>query len=113
MGDGDFQMGSGAIWTAVHYKIPVLIAINNNNSWGNDEFHQRNIAKKRNRPVENAWIGQRMAEPATDYATMVRSYGGWSEGPISNPRDLSKVFKDAVEQLEMGNVAVVDVRTML
>ena len=113
MGDGDFQMGSGAIWTAVHYKIPVLIAINNNNSWGNDEFHQRNIAKKRSRPVENAWIGQRMAEPATDYAAMVRSYGGWAEGPISNPSDLSRAFKEAVKQLEEGNVAVVDVRTML
>ena len=49
----------------------------------------------------------------TDYAAMVRSYGGWAEGPISNPSDLSRAFKEAVKQLEEGNVAVVDVRTML
>ena len=113
MGDGDFQMGSGAIWTAVHYKIPLLLVINNNNSWGNDEFHQRNIARKRGRPVENAWIGQRMAEPATDYAAMVRSFGGWAEGPVEDPADLAEVFTRAVKEVEAGKVAVVDVRTAL
>jgi len=113
MGDGDFQMGSGAIWTAVHYKIPILIVINNNNSWGNDEFHQRNIANKRQRPIENAWIGQRMTEPATDYATIVRGYGGWAEGPIENPAELTHVFNGAIAQVEKGNVAVVDVRMAL
>ncbi len=113
MGDGDFQMGSGAIWTAVHYKIPLLLVINNNNSWGNDEFHQRNIARNRNRPVENAWIGQRMTEPATDYAAIVRGYGGWAEGPVEDPEDLAEVFKRAVAEVEKGNVAVVDVRTAL
>jgi acetolactate synthase I/II/III large subunit len=113
MGDGDFQMGSGAIWTAVHYKIPLLIVINNNNSWGNDEFHQRNIARKRGRPVENAWIGQRMAEPATDYATIVHGYGGWAEGPVEDPAQLPDVFARAISEVEKGNVAVVDVRTGL
>ncbi len=113
MGDGDFQMGSGAIWTAVHYKIPLLIVINNNNSWGNDEFHQRNIARKRGRPVENAWIGQRMTEPATDYAAIVRGYGGWAEGPVEDPVDLADVFARAISEVEKGNVAVVDVRTAL
>jgi acetolactate synthase-1/2/3 large subunit len=113
MGDGDFQMGSGAIWTAVHYKIPLLLVINNNNSWGNDEFHQRNIAKKRGRPVENAWIGQRMAEPATDYAAIVRGFGGWAEGPVEDPNTLPEVFTRAVNEVEKGNVAIVDVRTAL
>lgn len=113
MGDGDFQMGNGAVWTAVHYKIPLLIVINNNNSWGNDEFHQRNIAQRRGRPVSNAWIGQRMVEPATDYAAIVRGYGGWAEGPIEDPKDLAAVFSRAVSEVERGNVAVIDVRTAL
>jgi len=113
VGDGDFQMGGGAIWTAVHYKIPVLIVINNNNSWGNDEIHQRNIARRRGRPVENAWIGQRMTEPATDYAAIVRGYGGWAEGPVTDPNSLADVFGRAVAEVDKGNVAVVDVRTGL
>lgn len=113
MGDGDFQMGNGAVWTAVHYKIPLLIVINNNNSWGNDEFHQRNIANRRGRPVDNAWIGQRMVEPATDFAAIVRGYGGWAEGPIEDPGELAQIFSRAVTEVEKGNVAVVDVRTAL
>src|SRR5690606_20679454 len=29
-GDGDFMMGCTAVWTAVHYKIPLLIVVANN-----------------------------------------------------------------------------------
>ena len=112
-GDGDFLMGSGAIWSAVHYEIPLLLVINNNNSWGNDEYHQIRIAKSRNRPPENAWIGQRMAEPDIDYATLARSYGAWAEGPVEDPKTLFNVFRQAVAEVDAGRVAVVDVRTVL
>src|SRR5260370_41184559 len=39
-GDGDFMMGNTAVWTAVHYKIPLLIVVCNNRSFFNDELHQ-------------------------------------------------------------------------
>ena len=74
MGDGDFVMSSGAIWSAVHNRAPMLIVINNNTTWGNDEKHQIEVADERRRPVENAWIGQRMVEPDIDHATTARSY---------------------------------------
>src|SRR5262249_47285926 len=32
-GDGDFLMGVSAIWTAVHYHIPLLIVVANNQSF--------------------------------------------------------------------------------
>jgi hypothetical protein len=54
-----------------------------------------------------------MAEPATDYAAMVRSFGGWAEGPVEDPADLAEVFTRAVKEVEAGKVAVVDVRTAL
>jgi len=112
-GDGDFLMGAGALWTAAHYQIPLLLVINNNNSWGNDEHHQIRVANKRNRPPENAWIGQRMAEPTIDYATVARGYGAWAEGPVDHPAELAGVFKRAVAEVDKGNVAIVDVRTVL
>jgi hypothetical protein len=62
-GDGDFLMGVTALWTAVHYRIPLLIVIANNRSFFNDEVHQERVARMRGRPVENKWIGQRMADP--------------------------------------------------
>ena len=85
LGDGDFTMNPSAIWTAVHYKIPNLIVLHNNTSFGNDEEHQIVLAEQRKRPVENAWIGQRMAGPTPDYAAVARGYGGWGEGPGHRP----------------------------
>ncbi len=67
-GDGDFLMGVTALWTAAHYRIPLLIVVANNRSFFNDELHQERVARMRNRPVENRWIGQRISEPDIDFA---------------------------------------------
>ncbi len=113
MGDGDFTMNPSAIWTAVHYRIPNLIVLHNNTSFGNDEEHQIVLAGQRDRPMENAWIGQRMAGPAPDYAAIARGYGAWGEGPVTDPADLADVFQRAVAEVERGGVALVDVQTAL
>lgn len=113
MGDGDFSMSSGAIWSAVHNRAPMLLVINNNTTWGNDEKHQMHVAHDRKRPVENAWIGQRMINPDIDHATIARGYGAWAAGPIHDPAELASVFKQAVAEVENGRVAVVEVRTQL
>ena len=44
-GDGDFCMGVTAIWTAVHYRIPLLFVVCNNRSFFNDELHQERVAR--------------------------------------------------------------------
>ena len=80
-GDGDFLMGVTAVWTAVHYKIPLLFVIANNRSFYNDELHQERVARMRDRPVENKWIGQRMADPEIDIAAMGRAQGALGFGP--------------------------------
>ncbi|MBM3486446.1 MAG: hypothetical protein FJX67_07400 [Alphaproteobacteria bacterium] len=112
MGDGDFVMYPGALWTAVHYRIPLLIVLNNNATWGNDEHHQIEIAHHRGRPAENAWIGQRMPDPAIDFATVARGHGAWAEGPIADPKDLPGALRRALAEVDQGKVAVLDVRTV-
>ena len=52
LGDGDFLMGSSALWTAARYRLPVLIIVANNASFFNDEVHQERVARARTRPVE-------------------------------------------------------------
>jgi acetolactate synthase-1/2/3 large subunit len=113
MGDGDFIMSAGAIWSAVHMRAPMLLVINNNTTWGNDEKHQMHVAEDRHRPMENAWIGQRMVDPDIDHATVARGYGAWAKGPIFDPAELAAAFKEAVAEVEKGRVAVVEVRTIL
>lgn len=111
IGDGDLHMGIGALWTAVHYKIPLLVVVNNNRSFYNDEQHQRRIAQWRDRPVANAWIGMRMADPEVDFTTLARGYGAWADAPVTSPDHLAPALRSALERVDAGGVAVVDVRT--
>jgi thiamine pyrophosphate-dependent acetolactate synthase large subunit-like protein len=109
-GDGDFLMSCTSLWTAVHYRIPLLIVVANNRSFYNDEVHQERVAKVRNRPVENKWIGQRMGDPEIDLAQMARAQGATGFGPITKIEELAPVFAKAIAAVEAGGVAVVDVR---
>jgi thiamine pyrophosphate-dependent acetolactate synthase large subunit-like protein len=109
-GDGDFLMGANALWTAVHYNIPLLLVVANNRSFFNDELHQERVARIRNRPVENRWIGQRIADPEIDLAQLARAQGAIGFGPITKGSDLIAAFGDAVEAVVGGAVVVVDVR---
>jgi thiamine pyrophosphate-dependent acetolactate synthase large subunit-like protein len=109
-GDGDFLMGVTALWTATHYKIPLLFVIANNRSFYNDEVHQERMARLRNRPVENKWIGQRIADPEIDLAALARAQGAVGFGPIERAADLPPALERAVTAVENGGVAVVDVR---
>ena len=104
------MMGCTALWTAVHYKIPLLIVVANNRSFFNDELHQERVARMRNRPVENRWIGQRISEPDIDIATIGRAQGAQGFGPVTVIGDLATTFANAIAAVDAGHVAVVDVR---
>jgi thiamine pyrophosphate-dependent acetolactate synthase large subunit-like protein len=109
-GDGDFMMGAMALWTAAHYRIPLLIVVTNNRSFYNDEMHQERVARMRDRPVENKWIGQRIADPDVDLAAIARAQGAQGFGPIARRDELGAVFAAAIAAVSAGGVAVVDVR---
>lgn len=111
IGDGDFLMATGALWTVVHYKVPLLLVINNNTSWYNDEEHQFKIAQNRGRPPENAHIGTTTRDPDVDMGMASAAFGAYVEGPVIEPGDLAGAFQRAVKVVEDGGVAVVDVRT--
>jgi thiamine pyrophosphate-dependent acetolactate synthase large subunit-like protein len=110
LGDGDFMMGNSAIWTAVHYRIPLLAVVANNRSFYNDELHQERMARERGRPVENKWIGQQMKGPEIDLAMIARAQGATGFGPVTRLGDLAGTLEKAVSAAEAGEVVVVDVR---
>jgi thiamine pyrophosphate-dependent acetolactate synthase large subunit-like protein len=112
LGDGDFLMGCTALWTACHYRIPLLLVVANNNSFFNDEVHQERVARARNRPVENKWIGQRMTDPDIDLAAIGRAQGAVGFGPVKDAAELPEVLGEAVAAVRGGAVAVVDVRVL-
>jgi thiamine pyrophosphate-dependent acetolactate synthase large subunit-like protein len=110
MGDGDYLMGVTALWTATHYRIPLLVVVANNRSFFNDELHQERVARERGRPVENRWIGQRIAEPDIDLAAIARAQGALGFGPVTETVQLVAALRDAIAAVGGGAVAVVDAR---
>ena len=109
LGDGDLLMGAPALWSAAHYKLPVLIVVANNRSYFNDEVHQERVALRRGRPVENRWVGQQMRDPVPDIAALARSLGFEGHGPVTDEGELERVLADAVREATQGAAVLVDV----
>ena len=80
--DGDMLFTPAAIWTAVHHRIPMLIVMYNNRTYGNDLGHQGSMAQVRGRPMERRTIGIDIDDPAVDFAALARSFGAWAGGPL-------------------------------
>jgi acetolactate synthase-1/2/3 large subunit len=95
--DGDMLMTSSALWTAAKHRIPLLMVMHNNQSYYNSEEHGLEVAKFRNRPVENAPIGTHVDDPAVDFAKMAQSFGVNAEGPVRNPADLRPALERGVK----------------
>jgi thiamine pyrophosphate-dependent acetolactate synthase large subunit-like protein len=109
LGDGDYLMGLTALWTAVHYGVPLLVVVANNHSFFNDELHQERTARVRSRPVENRWVGLRMSDPPLDLAALAAGQGAAAFGPIEHADAYADALRDAIAQVQAGRVCVVDV----
>jgi thiamine pyrophosphate-dependent acetolactate synthase large subunit-like protein len=109
-GDGDFLMGATALWTAVHYRIALLLIVANNRSFYNDEVHQERVARTRKRPVANKWIGQRISDPDIDLAGIARAQGAAAIGPVADRASLVAAIAASLAAVDAGQVAVIDVR---
>jgi thiamine pyrophosphate-dependent acetolactate synthase large subunit-like protein len=112
VGDGDYLMGATALWTAAHYRLGMLVVVANNRSFFNDEAHQDRVARARDRPVENRWLGQHIRDPDPDLAALARSLGLRGHGPVERPADMARVLAAAVQEAADGAAVVVDVRIL-
>jgi thiamine pyrophosphate-dependent acetolactate synthase large subunit-like protein len=94
--DGDLLYAPGALWTAAHHNIPLLIVVWNNRSYYNSEEHALFMARTRERPLENAGIGIHIRNPNIDFAALARSMGIHGEGPIEDYAALVPALERAV-----------------
>jgi thiamine pyrophosphate-dependent acetolactate synthase large subunit-like protein len=112
LGDGDYLMGVNGLWTAAHYELGALIVVANNRSFFNDEIHQHRVAVRRERPVENAWIGQRIDDPEPSLVQLAVAQGVAGYGPVDDRTALADALTVALERVRAGAPAVVDVHTV-
>jgi len=109
--DGDFMVANGAMWTAVHHRIPLLFVMHNNRAYHQEVMHIQRMGNRRQRGMGNAHIGTTISDPNVDFAMMARSMGAYAEGPITDPKDIAPALRRAVERVEKGEVALVDTVT--
>jgi acetolactate synthase I/II/III large subunit len=102
--DGDLLMTSSSLWTAAKHRIPLLIVMHNNQSFYNSEEHGIEVAKFRNRPVENAGIGTHVDDPAVDYAKLAQAFGVNAEGVVRNPADLRPALERGLKFVKEKNL---------
>jgi len=108
LGDGDFCMGATAIWTAARHRIPLLVLVNNNRSYFNDELHQDTVARTRGRETKNRWIGLRLENPNPDIAKLAEAQGAVGIGPITKAAAVKPALEKGVAILKQGGVCVID-----
>ncbi len=110
VGDGDFNfVGPGALWTAAHHKIPLLLVIHNNRAYHAEVMLVQRVAGRRGRGTDQIHIGNVISDPNPDYAKIAQGYGVYAEGPIDNPNDLGPAFARALARVRAGEPALVDV----
>ena len=109
--DGDLMFDAGAMWVVAKHRIPMLVVMYNNRAYYNDWEHQIRMAKLRDTPVERAYIGMDLDDPAPDFAAMARSMGWYAEGPLESPEGLADALKRAIAKVKAGQPALLDTIT--
>jgi thiamine pyrophosphate-dependent acetolactate synthase large subunit-like protein len=112
LGDGDFLMAATALWTAARYRLALLVLVANNRTFLNDEIHQERVARARERPVENRWVGQQIRDPDPDLAALARSLGLRGFGPVRSRSQLASALEQALAAVAAGEAAVIDVAVL-
>lgn len=109
--DGDMLYDATALWTAAHHRIPLLMVVIDNGTYGADRIHQARMAQWRNgRSAAVAHVGVDFDDPAIDIAALARSQGveAWT---VHRPEDLHLIRRAVTYVREEGLPAVVSLRT--
>lgn len=109
--DGDLMYAPGILWTTAHHKIPLLSVMHNNRGYHQELMHLQRMANRHQRGIDRTDIGVTIQDPAIDYASLARSMGVFSKGPITDPKDLAPALRAAVDVVKRGEPALIDVVT--
>jgi acetolactate synthase-1/2/3 large subunit len=95
--DGDLLYTPSSLWTASHYRIPLLVFVLDNRSYFNDEEHQRAIALERKRSVENRTVAIRIEDPYVVFEDLASSFGIGSSGLVENITELEQAIDKGIK----------------
>ncbi len=108
VGDGDYLMQPGCIWTAAQSKIPLLMIVHNNRAYHQEMMHVQRMADQRSRGIDRCEIGCVFTEPFISYAKLAQGFGVYTEGPVDNAGDFRSAVRRALEVVKKGEPALID-----
>ena len=100
IGDGSALYTVQALWTAAHYRIPVVFVILNNTSYR--ILKQRLHSLRGHAEQVDTYVGMELVDPAVDFVGLSRSFGVAAERAktVHDATDLiAKALKDNVAML--------------
>jgi benzoylformate decarboxylase/acetolactate synthase-1/2/3 large subunit len=109
--DGDMLYDPTALWTAAHHRIPLLMVVIDNGTYGADRIHQARMATWREgRSAAEAHIGVDFDDPAIDIAGLagVQGVQAWT---VETREDLAQIRRAAAYVRDEGLPAVVALKT--
>ena len=109
--DGDLMYAPGVLWTSAHHHIPLLSVMHNNRAYHQEVMHVQRMADRHSRGIDRASIGTTITDPNINFAMVAKGMGVYSEGPITDPKDLGPAILRAKEVVKRGEPALVEAVT--
>jgi len=107
VGDGSFQFGVQALWTAVRYEVPVAVIIWNNGAYqANRKFLHQYGGRA---AATGRYPGCALDHPSIDHAGICKAYGVEAER-VEDPATLTAALERCFKTTAAGRPYVVDVR---
>jgi benzoylformate decarboxylase len=107
VGDGSFQFGVQALWTAARYEVPVGVVIWNN---GQYQANRRFLHAYGGRAAETGkYIGCNLESPEIDNVALAKGYGVEGER-VAEPGELGSALDRCLRAMGDGRPYVLDVR---
>lgn len=106
VGDGGFNFGVQALWSAARYEAPIVFLVLNN---GEYQANRLNMAKYAGRMLDTGrYPGVSLGHPDIDYVSLAKGYGVDGE-LVSDPSQLAEVLGRAKQSIQAGRPYLVDV----
>ncbi|MCL6596453.1 MAG: hypothetical protein K6V73_09635 [Firmicutes bacterium] len=95
VGDGEILYAPGALWTAAHERLPLLVVVHNNRGYGNTRTHARHMADRRGREQADLSTGVEIERPPVALCDLARSYGVHALGPLAGRPGWEEELREA------------------
>ncbi len=105
-GDGSFNFGSQALWSASRYEVPIGFVVFNN---GQYQANRLNMVRYNGRMVETGkYVGVQLGNPDIKYVAMADAYGIEGER-IDDPAKLTAAIRRCKRAMADGRPYLLDV----